>query len=441
MFTLIKKYFHIFAFVAGLCAIFFAYGVVVGKFEVFPHDIMDSGYKAFEAYKQKRFLEKDTSWYRERNGKKNGVTVNNEGLAYNGYTFITLIRSTHFISILIDMDGNLLHTWDLPYSKVWPKAGHLLFQAPDSAIKIHGAHLFPNGDVVLSFDGGSLPEGGGLVKMDSASRLLWSLNRNTHHDVDVDEAGHIWTCAHKYRREYNPDFPFIIPPYYEDFVLEVSPSGKLLREISMLESIYKSGREGLLLANTANWAKIEKGDPADLLHLNNVEVLRRDIPGIAGARSGDLLVSYRNINTIAILDHASGRIGWSVTGLFQRQHDPDLLPNGNFMVFDNRKDDRQGRALGGSRILEFDPISQDIIWEYRGSGSHAFFTNIMGVQEVLPNGNVLVTESESGRIFEVTHDDAKTIVWEFINRINDTQVGVISQANRISKNDIHFKFN
>jgi hypothetical protein len=37
----------------------------------------------------------------------------------------------------------------------------------------------------------------------------------------------------------------------------------------------------------------------------------------------------------------------------------------------------------------------------------------MGGIEALPNGNVLITESERGRAFEITRDG--DIVWEFYN--------------------------
>src|SRR5262249_14393645 len=62
-----------------------------------------------------------------------------------------------------------------------------------------------------------------------------------------------------------------------------------------------------------------------------------------------------------------------------------------------------------SRVLEIDPVTLKLVWSYT---SPTFFaTNISGAQR-LPNGNTLITEGPSGRVFEVTKDS--TIVWAYV---------------------------
>ena len=91
------------------------------------------------------------------------------------------------------------------------------------------------------------------------------------------------------------------------------------------------------------------------------------------------------------------------------------------MVFDNGGASGYGRpnstALNGqniyarptSRVLEIDPATLKLVWSYT---SPTFFaTNISGAQRLL-NGNTLVTEGPSGRVFEVTKDG--DIVWEYV---------------------------
>jgi hypothetical protein len=118
---------------------------------------------------------------------------------------------------------------------------------------------------------------------------------------------------------------------------------------------------------------------------------------------------------------------WAITGLTLRQHQPTLLPNGRMMVFDNhgvslvrfdakpRSYDahRDAMARGGarSRILELDPVSQSITWRYDGDEVNGFYSYDCGSLQPLPNGNVLVTESNAGRAFELNR--ARKIVWEF----------------------------
>jgi hypothetical protein len=62
-------------------------------------------------------------------------------------------------------------------------------------------------------------------------------------------------------------------------------------------------------------------------------------------------------------------------------------------------------------VLEIDPVTFQRVWAYAPPDGF-FATNISGAQR-LPNGNTLITEGPSGRVFEVTA--AGTIVWEFVN--------------------------
>ena len=51
------------------------------------------------------------------------------------------------------------------------------------------------------------------------------------------------------------------------------------------------------------------------------------------------------------------------------------------------------------------------------SDAQPFWSNVRGDQQRLANGNTLITESEGGRIFEVSPDGE--IVWEFINPVRN----------------------
>jgi hypothetical protein len=102
-------------------------------------------------------------------------------------------------------------------------------------------------------------------------------------------------------------------------------------------------------------------------------------------------------------------------GNLAHQHCPTILDNGNILVFDN------GFHPGAfswaySTVLEVNPETNKIVWTY-GSGRVAceFYTSILGCCQRLPNGNTLICEGVSGRIFEVNfHWD---LVWEFSNNL------------------------
>ncbi|MEC4748445.1 arylsulfotransferase family protein [Methylomicrobium sp. Wu6] len=108
------------------------------------------------------------------------------------------------------------------------------------------------------------------------------------------------------------------------------------------------------------------------------------------------------------------------------QHDAHIIPEGlsgagNILVFDN-----QGVAgyppaavprTGGSRVLEIDPVKNEIVWQYSGESSGgpawSFRSTHISAARRLPNGNTFIDEGQSGRLFQVTTDG--DIVWEYVN--------------------------
>jgi hypothetical protein len=118
-------------------------------------------------------------------------------------------------------------------------------------------------------------------------------------------------------------------------------------------------------------------------------------------------VSVLRLDTVAVLDLDEPAVEWALTGLWNEQHQPTFLPDGRLMVFDNRP------AEGSSRVVELDPLTQELLWSYEGGVDEPFFTSTCGSSQRLPNGNTLVTESDNGRAFEVTREGE--IVWEFVS--------------------------
>ena len=99
---------------------------------------------------------------------------------------------------------------------------------------------------------------------------------------------------------------------------------------------------------------------------------------------------------------------WSYgPGVLELQHTPTMLPNGRILIFDN------GSHRGYTRVIELEPKSREIVWEYRGSPPESFFSKWRGIAQRLHNGNTLITESGRGHVFEITR--AGEVVWEFWN--------------------------
>jgi hypothetical protein len=66
-----------------------------------------------------------------------------------------------------------------------------------------------------------------------------------------------------------------------------------------------------------------------------------------------------------------------------------------------------------SRVLEFDPVTLEIVWQYGSeSGDDRYFSRFISSAQRLPNGNTLITIGNERRIIEVTPD--KQVVWEYL---------------------------
>lgn len=145
-------------------------------------------------------------------------------------------------------------------------------------------------------------------------------------------------------------------------------------------------------------------------HLNSVEVLEESALGGSDDRfrAGHLLLGLRNANVAAVVDAESGDPLW-VWGQDQLDlpHMPTLLSSGHLLVFDN------GTQRGWTRIVEVEPRSGRVTWQYPERPDPGFFSEWRGGVQRLPNGNTLVCMSEEGRVLELTREGE--LVWEFWN--------------------------
>jgi hypothetical protein len=324
-------------------------------------------------------------------GKLKGVTAYVPGMAYDG---LNLITSGHAQEAkLVDMTGHPVHRWTYEFGDAFPEfrdkhgPGRI---NPYSRDFWRRSYLYPNGDLLAVYDGF------GLIKLDLDSELIWAIRGGAHHDLFVDSDGSIYTLTREER--FLPRFDET-RPVLEDFVTVLDPDGKLIRKVSVLAAFERSPFASFLA---------DRPDTPDILHTNSIQVF----DGSHADRSpifkrGNALISPRNIDVIAILDLEAETIVWALSGQWIAQHEPELLPNGNILLLDNK-----GHG-GMSKVIEIDPFTQEIVWAYEGTAENGFYTETSGTVHRLPNGNTLIIESNSGRVFEVTPE--RQIVWEYYN--------------------------
>ena len=169
-----------FFFAFAITSLVFAYGVAVGVYQIFPYKFIDQAHSAFlaliEAERQKSFfVEPLREEIKSRVEGNQPITIYDPEKSFEGLTFFTAFTGEEFAARLVDMNGQMIHEWSRDFSEVWPNPKHVEFTAADDVIDFHGAHLFPNGDVLFNYTGGNFPFGGGLAKLDKNSEIIWTL--------------------------------------------------------------------------------------------------------------------------------------------------------------------------------------------------------------------------------------------------------------------------
>jgi hypothetical protein len=417
-----------FVAVAGLG---FVAGSVATLSEAGPARVLENAYRAGTALYSKATQYSDPlqfDLWRTARTEDQGVTTRDPA-AQEGFTLYTSGHDQK--ARLVDLDGNVVREWGVPFSQLWDQSAAVKNPQPDSHVYIEKTHLYPNGDLLALYVAvGDTPWGYGLVKYDRVNRVLWKYLAHVHHDLTVAEDGRVFVLTQEIGQDDLPQYAHLKAPRIDDYVVELSPDGRELAKVRLIDSLLRSPYARLL--DMVPWY-VREGS-GDYLHTNSIEILDGSRAGkLPEATAGRLLLSFREIGTIAIFDPGTREIVWAMRGPWLRQHDPDLLANGNILLFDN-----QGHVGPGgiTRVIEVDPRTNRIVWTYAGTPEEPFESEVRSSQARLPNGNTLITESDGGRIFEVTRPGR--IVWNYVNpvrahRESDAEevIPIVSWAERI----------
>jgi hypothetical protein len=256
-----------------------------------------------------------------------------------------------------------------------------------------------DGSLLVAFDSGDI-----LVRVDTCSEARWVKHGVYHHSLARAEDGSFWTWR-------GDGTPYGHYHYIENFDPE---SGATLRDIRLVEDIIaNAGDQSAIFGVRPDfpWRRWERNPVFlalnDIFHPNDVEVLSSEMaPAFPMFAPGDLLISLRNIDLVAVLDAQTLGIKWWSQGPWRSQHDPDFTSDGRISVFSNNPD------RGRSEILIMDPGSMEFSNDLF-DGEVSFYTGTMGKHQYLANGNVLIVVPDEGRVLEVS--PSGSLVMEFNN--------------------------
>ena len=427
----LDRFFYV-CFLAGLIALSCILGMLAAALDLAPYRTTKNALAALESLHRRMELraeELPPYLWTEGAVTERGVTVHDLHRSSPG---LTLYGSAHESSmILMDLSGREVYRWEAPCQRVWAGAKHLTVSLPEKFVHIRRGHVFDNGDLLALYETPlHTPNGIGLAKLNRHGKVVWRLEKHAHHDFDIAENGTIYVLTHRVLADPHPDMPFLGSPVIDDCLSIVSPAGVEEKTISLMSSF---GRSSFCRRRT-----IYRNAHGDSFHSNTVNIVGDEFAAHYGdIEASDLMICAREINLVFVVRPATAEIVWASTGPWHHPHDPDPLPNGNLLIFDNcfaRGD------FSGSRVLEFNPRSGNVVWEFAGNHANGFASDVRGCQQRLDNGNTLITESVPGRLREVACDGE--IVWEFVNPVrggkHNDYIPILVGAERIDPRSLGF---
>lgn len=407
------------AFALAVLALAFAGGMAVVHFRAFPYP---QTLKAVSAAKALADLEDDRMMAglidldpaapAQPAIRTLAPGAGSEALLVTGGPYQNLARCPKFgcVAWVIDRQGRVLHSWEVDTEALF--AG---LENVSGRTAIH--NFYPIG-IALHADGGlsvtyharnTFPYEIGIARIDRNGRVLWKHFDASHHWIDTDAAGRTYAPSMRRiegRRHFGTTAADVRCGIvqFDEGIRVYAPDGRLEREFWAIDELERAGYPGLLYALR---------DDCDPIHANSVQVasaqVAANLPGIA---PGDLLVSFREPNVIAVMDATSGHIKRLVAGRTAAQHSPKFLPDGTVLAFDNLGGDRR---QGGTRVAHVNLVTGATTTVFPRKDqklARPVESHDGGTIDISPDGKrMMVAIKKQGRTLEVEIATGR-ILWE-----------------------------
>ncbi|MCB2227045.1 MAG: aryl-sulfate sulfotransferase [Desulfarculaceae bacterium] len=302
------------------------------------------------------------------------------------------LEGNRYAAVLLGPDGKLRHFWRVSQEDVPWK------HRDDANVFPHGFAVDRDGSIYVAYDNGT-----SLTKYDWCGNIVWRLRGGYHHSITLGDDGTLWVWG-----------PTLDDPRRKDCLVQIDQkTGKVLKAITLQRVVDANpeidvmGIRQLDEHDRSTWVV----DGGGQWHPNDIDPLPKAMAAaFPQFKPGDLLVSLRSVDLVMVLDPDTLKVKWWRQGLVRRQHDPDWDPDGTISVLNNNM------HRDWSSIVEIDPRTYQSRVLLDGK-KYGFYTHIQGKHQMLPDGGILITSPQQGRVFEV--DRAGKVVFELLNVYDD----------------------
>ena len=334
--------------------------------------------------------------------RKNGLTHHNRNLSVKGYTLFTPVQYSDVY--LIDIQGRVVKSWRF------------------KGISPNLVKFLPNGNLFLS----------GMIETDREKANAYPKNDYSDPDLVAYQLGGIYTTLREYDWDGNLVWKYDQPRMHHDFHLYENgdilyPQWVVIPEeiaakvqggyrnserppIMFGDDLVRIDRDGKEVDRWHTWEMLDPvEDPIGPLqaglewsHMNSIHVMP----------DGQFVASFCENSRVALIDPEKREITWKLGDpTISMQHHATPVTGGNIQIFDNGRN--RPLALPFSQIIEVDPKTSEIVWQYKSGIPEQFYSGHISSAQRLSGGNVLVCEGATGRLFEVTRGGE--IVWEWMS--------------------------
>ncbi len=414
----------------AVVAMSFAYGFLSYRFEIFPYNQIRNAYLAYSAIVEvagEKLEMKVVDFWEETptDGPLYQALAEDAGAEH---IFVLGNERAHaeddsdgpYLAWIADRDGNIVHAWRHP-GEIWaPLTGREGYGDQWRSYPV-GGEVLPNGDLLVSYHGvGVFPSAMGFARFDKDSNLLWKSDDYYHHwfsvgpddeiyipDLEFATSPVVFPDHNKTIRCDKIDFPY-------DSIAIVDKDGNKLREIDTFEAIIESDLTGLFNSNKEKPNIVETCDP---MHLNEAQILTEEMAAAYPMfQAGDLLVSFRTLNMVGVMDVETERFKWHFVGPSHHQHSPRFLGDGRVVYFDNYGG---AQSRGTTRILAVDVATNRYETVFPKPGNdlpdRPFISKTAGHVDVSDDGRrILVSWTHQGLVWEIDVETGE-ILWELVN--------------------------